>query len=216
MNNVEDYINWIDVKEASMRQYEKECNEKIPSAAWVREQLGVNQGLANGMANYCDADGVNKAIKDYRKKNGLPDEVPLSQEIKDLFENNRLIDQIMESISKGKVVEKVLQVYKLEDGLYGISLFKLYSSLTPMKTYDSEQLGIGTLDDVVDKMIEYAHEIPISQVIVKRDIGHELNKVIIQRALEIMEEEERKLTAREAIIDMAKGFDKMEDEKDDK
>lgn len=44
----------------------------------------------------------------------------------------------------------------------------------------------------LDKMIELAHEIPISQMIVKREIGRELNAAVMQRALKMMEEEEHK------------------------
>lgn len=163
------------------------------NADWFRDKLGISQGLADRFEGYCNPDEASKAIREYREKNGLSDDIPLSQEIRDLLNsNNLLLNEIMDSMREGKVTERVLQVYKLEDGLYGISLFTLYSSLTPMKTYDSEQLGIGDLDAVVDIMIEYAHEIPISQMIVKREIGRELNAVVMQRALKMMEEEERK------------------------
>lgn len=166
---------------------------RVPSEDWIREKLGVSKRFASRLGEYCDPDGVEKAVKEYRKKRGLPEDIPLSQEIRDVLNsNNSLLNEIMDSMREGKVTEKVLQIYKLEDGLYGISLFTIYSSLTPMKTYDSEQLGTGTLDDIVDKMIELAHEIPISQIIVKREIGRELNEVVMQRALKMMEEEERK------------------------
>lgn len=166
---------------------------RVPSADWIREKLGISQGLADRFEGYCNPDEASKAIREYREKNGLSDDIPLSQEIRDVLNsNNLLLNEIMDSMREGKVTERVLQVYKLEDGLYGISLFTLYSSLTPMKTYDSEQLGIGDLDAAVDIMIEYAHEIPISRIIVKREIGRELNAVVMQRALKMMEEEERK------------------------
>lgn len=164
---------------------------RVPSADWIREKLGVSERFASRLGEYCDPDGVEKAVKEYRKKKGLPEDIPLSQEIRDVLNsNNPLLKEIMDSMRDGKVTEKVLQIYKLEDGLYGISLFTIYSSLIPMKNYDSEQLGTGTLDDVVDKMIELAHEIPISRMIVKREIGRELNAVVMQRALKMMEEEE--------------------------
>lgn len=166
---------------------------RVPSADWIREKLGFSERFASRLGEYCDPDGVEKAVKEYRKKRGLPEDIPLSQEICDVLDSNSsLLNEIMDSMREGKVTEKVLQIYKLEDGLYGISLFTIYSSLTPMKTYDSEQLGTGSLDDVVDKMIELAHEIPISQMIVKREIARELNAVVMQRALKMMEEEERK------------------------
>lgn len=166
---------------------------RVPSADWIREKLGVSKRFASRLGEYCDPDGVEKAVKEYRKKKGLPEDIPLSQEIRDVLDSNSsLRNEIMDSMREGKVTEKVLQIYKLEDGLYGISLFTIYSSLTPIKTYDSEQLGTGTLYDVVDKMIELAHEIPISQMIVKREIGGELNAAVIQRALKMTEEEERK------------------------
>lgn len=165
----------------------------MPNADWIREKLGISQGLADRFEGYCNPDEASKAIREYREKNGLPEDIPLSQEIRDVLNsNNSLLKEIMDSMREGKVTEKVLQIYKLEDGLYGISLFTLYSSLTPMKTYDSEQLGTGTLDDVVDKMIELVHEIPISQMIVKREIARELNVAFMKRALKMMEEEERK------------------------
>lgn len=145
------------------------------------------------MKDSIDWIGAKEAVKEYHKKKGLPEDIPLSQEIRDVLDSNSsLLNEIMDSMRDGKVTEKVLQIYKMKDGLYGISLFTIYSSLTPMKTYDSEQLGTGTLDDVVDKMIELSHEIPISQMIVKREIGRELNAAIMQRALKMMDEEERK------------------------
>lgn len=166
---------------------------RVPSADWIREKLGVSKRFASRLGEYYDQDGVEKAVKEYRKKRGLPEDIPLSQEIRDVLDsNNSLLKEIMDSMREGKVTEKVLQIYKLEDGLYGISLFTIYSSLTPMKTYDSEQLGTGTLDDVVDKMIELSHEIPISQMIVKSEIERELNATVMKRALKMMEEEERK------------------------
>lgn len=166
---------------------------RVPSADWIREKLGVSKRFASRLGEYCDPDGVEKAVKEYRKKKGLPEDIPLSQEIRDVLDSNSsLLNEIMDSMREGKVTEKVLQIYKLEDGLYGIRLFTIYSSLTPMKTYDSEQLVTGSLDDVVDKMIELTHEIPISQMIVKREIGRELNAAVMQRALKMIEEEERK------------------------
>ena len=173
-----------------MREVEQ---TRVPSADWIREKLGVSKRFASRLGEYCEQDGVEKAVKEYRKKRGLPEDIPLSQEIRDVLDSNSsLLNEIMDSMREGKVTEKVLQIYKLEDGLYGISLFTIYSSLTPMKTYDSEQLGTGTLDDVVDKMIELAHEIPISQMIVKREIRRELDAAVMQRALKMMEEAERK------------------------
>lgn len=166
---------------------------RVPSADWIIEKLGVSKRFASRLGEYCNPDSVEKDVKEYRKKKGLPEDIPLSQEIHDVLNsNNSLLKEIMDSMREGKVTEKVLQIYKLEDGLYGISLFTIYSSLTPMKTYDSEQLGTGTLDDVVDKMIELAHEIPTSQMIVKREIERELNIAVMQRALKMMEEEEIK------------------------
>lgn len=180
----------IDRIERSKKSEQPNC---MPSADWIREKLGVSKRFASRLGEYCDPDGVEKAVKEYRKKKGLPEDIPLSQEIRDVLDSNSLLlNEIMDSMREGKVTEKVLQIYELEDGLYGISLFTIYSSLTPMKTYDSEQLGTGTLDDVVDKMIELAHEIPISQMIVKREIGREINAAVMKRALKMMAEEERK------------------------
>lgn len=51
-----------------------------------------------------------------------------------------------------------------------------------------------TLNDVSNdvQMIELAHEIPISQMIVKSEIAREINVAVMKIALKMMEEEERR------------------------
>nr|DAX40710.1 MAG TPA: hypothetical protein [Caudoviricetes sp.] len=162
---------------------------RVPNAEWIREKLGVSERFASRLGEYCDPDGVNQAVKEYRKKHGLSEDVPLCNEILEVLENESLRKQIMDSIQEGQLVDKVLQVYKLGEGVYGMSLLKTYSSLTPMKTYESEQLGTGPLDGVVDELIRLMREDSSLHLIVKRGIANEINDLIIQKSLQKLEEE---------------------------
>lgn len=162
---------------------------RVPNAEWIREKLGVSEGFTSRLGEYCDPDGVKQAVKEYRKKHGLSDDVPLCHEILEVLENESLRKQIMDGIQEGQLVDKVLQVYKLGEGVYGMSLLKTYSSLTPMKTYESEQLGTGPLDDVVDELIRLMREDSSLHLIVKRGIANEINDLIIQKSLQKLEEE---------------------------
>ena len=162
---------------------------RVPNAEWIREKLGVSERFASRLGEYCDPDGVNQAVKEYRKKHGLSEDVPLCNEILEVLENESLRKQIMDSIQEGQLVDKVLQVYKLGEGVYGMSLLKTYSSLTPMKTYESEQLGTGPLDGVVDELIRLMWEDSSLHLIVKRGIANEINDLIIQKSLQKLEDE---------------------------
>lgn len=172
------------------RSKQSEQPNHMPNADWFREKLGVSQGLADRFEGYCNPDEASKAIREYREKNGLSDDVPLRNEIRDVLDSNgSIINEILDGINEGKIYDRFLHVYRLDDKLYSIRLVKIFYSLTPIKTYDSECLGCGSLDDVVNKVIEFAHETPISKLIVEREIGREFNKVIMDRALKKLEEE---------------------------
>lgn len=162
---------------------------RVPNAEWIREKLGVSERFASRLGEYCDPDGVKQAVKEYRKKHGLSEDVPLCNEILEVLENESLRKQIMDSMQEGQLVDKVLQVYKLGDGVYGMSLLKTYSSLTPMKTYESERLGTGPLDGVVDELIILIREDSSLRLIVKRGIANEIKDLIIQKSLQKLEEE---------------------------
>lgn len=195
-----DSIDWIDVREERMRRCEKESKKmqyeeqptRMPSADWFREKLGVSQGLAERFEGYCNPDETSKAIREYREKNGLSDDVPLCNEIRDVLErNNSILQEIMDSVGSGNmVIERALQVYKLEGEMYGISLFKVFDSLTPMKTYTSDQLGMGSLEDTVHKIINLVRKDPRLKLIVQRNVAKEINKMIIENALKEMELQE--------------------------
>lgn len=163
---------------------------RMPNADWFREKLGVSQGLADRFEGYCNPDEVSKVIREYREKNGLSDDVPLCHEILEVLENESLRKRIMDDMREGKLVDKVLQVYKLGEGVYGMGLLKIYSRLTPMKTYESDQLGIGPLDGVVDELIKLIRKDPSIHLIVNRSIAHEINNLIIQKSLQELEEEQ--------------------------
>lgn len=162
---------------------------RMPNADWIRERLGVSERFASRLGEYYNPDGVEKVVKEYRKKNGLSDDIPLCHEILEVLENESLRKRIMDDMQEGKLVDKVLQVYKLGEGVYGMSLLKTYSSLTPMKTYESDQLGTGPLDGVVDELIKLIRKDPNIHLIVKRSIAHEINNLIIQKSLQELEEE---------------------------
>lgn len=163
---------------------------RMPNADWFRSKLGVSQGLADRFEGYCNPDEASKAIREYREKNDLSDDVPLCNEIRDILESNgSIINEILDGINEGKIYERVLHTYRLDDKLYSVRLVKIFHSLTPIETYDSECLGCGSLDDVVNKVIEFANEIPISKLIVEREVSREFNKLIMDRALKRLEEE---------------------------
>lgn len=181
------------------------------SIDWIREQLGVSQGVANRFEGYCNPDETSKVIREYRKKNGLSDDVPLCNEIRDALENHSLINQILDSISSGSMVtERTLQVYKLEGEVYGISLFKVFASLSPMKTYTSDQLGTGSLEDMVHEIIDLVRKDPSLKLIVQRNIAKEINKMIIENAIKEMELQDKVIATKEEYIDVIKEHNRGE------
>lgn len=175
------------------RSKQSEQPNRMPNADWFREKLGVSQGLADRFEGYCNPDEASRAIREYREKNGLSDDVPLCNEIRDVLESNgSIVNQVLDSISSGNmVIERVLQVYKLEGELYGISLFKVFASLTPMKTYTNDQLGTGSLEDTVHTIIDLVRKDPSLKLIVQRNVAKEINKMIIKNALKEMELHEK-------------------------
>jgi len=155
----------------------------VPSADWIREKLGISQGLADRFEGYCNQDEASKAIREYREKNGLSDDVPLCNEILDAFENESVRKRIMDSLRNGHLVTKALKVYKLEDGLYSIDLFKVYKNLTSMDTYLNDNLGSGNLEDAVHTIVELIQENSGLKLIVEKSVSHEIHEFIIKNVL---------------------------------
>lgn len=184
---------------------------RIPSADWIREKLGVSEGFAKRMENYCDPDSVNKTIKDYYKKNGLSEDVPLCNEIRDVLESNgSIINEILDSLREGKLNVTYLRVYKVDENMLGLSLLRLYSSIDAMNTYENEFVGYFKLDEAVDIIVDFFKAKKISKLLLEKEISKVVHRAVIFKGIEMMEEEGEKLAAREAIIDMAKGLGKVE------
>lgn len=184
---------------------------RIPSADWIREKLGVSEGFAKRMENYCDPDSVNKTIKDYYKKNGLSEDVPLFNEIRDVLESNgSIINEILDSLREGKLNVTYLRVYKVDENMLGLSLLRLYSSIDAMNTYENEFVGYFKLDEAVDIIVDFFKAKKISKLLLEKEISKVVHRAVIFKGIEMMEEEGEKLAAREAIIDMAKGLGKVE------
>lgn len=237
MTYMNDRIDWTGVKEASMRKYEEECeqmsNKKkpetdliidrierskqseqpnlMPSADWIREQLGVSQGLADRFEGYCNPDEASKAIREYRKKNSLSDDVPLCNEIRDVLESNgSIVNEILESMREGKLTVTYLRIYRVDENMLGLSLLRLYSSIDATNTYENEFVGYFKLEEAVDIIVDFFKAKKISKLLLEKEIAKVVHRAIIFKGIEMMEEEEKKLAAREAIIDMAKGLGKVE------
>lgn len=233
MSAITTSIDWIDVMETRMRIYEKEYKKmrdkkkpetdliidrierskqpnRMSSADWFREKLGVSQGLADRFEGYCNPDEASKAIREYREKNGLSDDVPLCNEILEEFVNESVSKRIMDSLRKGHLVTKALKVYKLEDGLYSIDLFKVYANLTPMNTYLNDNLGTGNLEDVVHTIVELMQENPDLKLIVEKSVSHEIHDLIIKNALKELEETDKIIASKEEVIDTIKRHNRGE------
>lgn len=184
---------------------------RMPSADWFREKLGVSQELADRFEGYCNPDEASKAIREYREKNGLSDDVPLCNEIRDVLESNgSIVNEILESIREGKLTVTYLRIYKVDDNMLGLSLLRLYSSIDATNTYENEFVGYFKLDGAVDIIVDFFKAKRISKLLLEKEIAKVVHRAVIFKGIEMMEEEEKKLAAREAIIDMAKGLGKVE------
>lgn len=237
MTYMNDSIDWIGAKEARMRKYEEECKKMedkkksetdliidriehskhteqpncMPNADWFREKLGVSQGLAYRFEGYCNPDEASKAIREYREKNGLSYDVPLSNVIHDVLESNgSIINEILDSLREGKLTVTYLRVYKVDENMLGLSLLRLYSSIDATNTYENEFVGYFKLDEAVDIIVDFFKAKKISKLLLEKEIAKVIHRAVIFKGIEMMEEEEKKLAAREAIIDMAKGLGKVE------
>lgn len=237
MANIEDYIDWIGAKEASMRKYEQERKQmeekkktetdliidrierskqseqptRMPNADWFREKLGVSQGLADRFEGYCNPDEASKAIREYRKKNGLSDDVPLCNEIRDVLESNgSIVNEILNSLREGKLTVTYLRIYGVDESMLGLELLRLYSSIDVTNTYDTEFVGYFKLEEAVDLIVDFFKTKKISRLLLNKEIAKVVHRAVIFKGIEMMEEEDKKISAREAIIDMAKGLNKME------
>ena len=166
---------------------------RMPSADWFREKLGVSQGLVDRFEGYCNPDEASKAIREYREKNGLSDDVPLCNEIRE-----------------GKLTVTYLRIYKVDENMLGLSLLRLYSSIDATNTYENEFVGYFKLDEAVDIIVDFFKAKKISKLLLEKEIAKVVHRAVIFKGIEMMEEEEKKLAAREAIIDMAKGLGKVE------
>lgn len=236
MANIEDYIDWIGAKEASMRKYEREsrlmkdkkktetdliidrierskkCEQpnRMPNVDWFREKLGASQGLADRFEGYCNPDEASKAIREYRKKNGLSDDVPLCNEIRDVLESNgSIVNEILDSLREGKVTVTYLRIYGVDENILGLELLRLYSSIDVTNTYETEFVGYFKLEEAVDLIVDFFKAKKISRLLLEKEIAKIVHRAVIFKGIEMIEEEEKKIAAREAIIDMAKGLNKM-------
>lgn len=238
MTYINDSIDWIGAKEACMRKKNEEESKKMkdkkkpetdliidrierskqseqpnrmPNADWFREKLGVSQGLADRFEGYCNPDEASKAIREYREKNGLSDDVPLCNEIRDVLESNgSIINEILDSLREGKLSITYLRIYRVDENMLGLSLLRLYSSIDATNTYENEFVGYFKLEEAVDIIVDFFKTKKISRLLLEKEIAKAVHRAVIFKGIEMMEEEEKKLAAREAIIDMAKGLNKIE------
>lgn len=192
-----------------MKQEEQQPT-RMPNADWFREKLGVSQGLADRFKGYCNPDEASKAIREYREKNGLSDDVPLCNEILEALENESVRKRIMDNLRNGHLVTKALKVYKLEDGLYSIDLFKVYKNLTSMDTYLNDNLGTGNLEDVVHTIVELMQENSGLKLIVEKSVSHEIHEFIIKNALKELKETDKIIASKEELIDTIKKHNRGE------
>lgn len=234
MTNLKDRIDWIGVKEAEMREYEQECKQmkdkkkpetdliidrierskqpnRIPNEDLFREKLGVSQGVADRFEGYCSPDETRKAIQEYREKNGLSDDVPLCNKIHDVLESNgSIFNEVLESLREGKLTMTYLRIYRVDENMLGLSLLRLYSSIDATNTYESEFVGYFKLEEAVDVIVDFFKAKKISRLLLEKEIAKVVHRSLIFKGIEIMDEEDKKLAAREAIIDMAKSLNKVE------
>lgn len=184
---------------------------RMPNADWFRAKLGVSQGLADRFEGYCNPDEANKAIREYREKNGLSDDVPLCNEIRDVLESNgSIVNEILESLREGKLTMTYLRIYRVDENTLGLSLLRLYSSMDATNTYENEFVGYFKLDEAVDIIVDFFKTKKISRLLLEKEIAKVVHRAVIFKGIEMMEEEDKKLAAREAIIDMAKSINKVE------
>lgn len=233
MTYINDSIDWIGAKEACMRKNEEERKKmkgkKKPetdliidrierskqseqlNADWIREKLGISQGLADRFEGYCNPDEARKAIQEYREKNGLSDDVPLCNEIRDVLESNgSIVNEILESLREGKLTMTYLRIYRVDENMFGLSLLRLYSSIDVTNTYESEFVGYFKLEEAVGVIIDFFKTKKISRLLFEKEIAKVVHRAVIFKGIEMMEEEDKKLAAREAIIDVAKSLNKVE------
>lgn len=186
-------------------------SNRMPNADWIREKLGISQGLADRFEGYCNPDEASKAIREYREKNGLSDDVPLCNEIRDVLESNGpIINEILDSLREGKLTITYLRIYRVDDNMLGLSLLRLYSSIDATNTYENEFVGYFKLEEAVDIIVDFFKAKKISRLLLEKEVAKVVHRAIIFKGIEMMEEEGKKLAAREAIIDMAKGLGKIE------
>ena len=184
---------------------------RMPNADWIREKLGISQGLADRFEGYCNPDEAMKAIREYREKNGLSDDVPLCNEIRDVLESNgSIVNEILDSLREGKLTMTYLRIYRVDENMLGLSLLRLYSSIDATNTYENEFVGYFKLEEAVDITIDFFKNKKISRLLLEKEIAKAVHRAVIFKGIEMMEEEDKKLAAREAIIDMAKGLNKVE------
>lgn len=242
MSTITTSIDWITVMETRMRKYEKELKKmkdkkkpetdliidrierskqpnRMPKAGWFREKLGVSQRLADRFEGYCNPDEAYKAIREYRERNGLPDDVPLCNEIRDVIESNgSIINEILDSLREGKLTITYLRIYRVDDNMLGLSLLRMYSSIDATNTYENEFVGYFKLEEAVDIIVDFFKAKKISRLLLEKEIAKVVHRAVIFKGIEMMEEEDKKLAARESIIGMAKDLGKVveEDENYDK
>lgn len=237
MTYMNDSIDWIGAKEAHMRKNEEDSKKmkdkkkpetdliidrieqskqskqpnRMPNADLFRDKLGVSRGLADRFEGYCNPDEASKAIREYREKNGLSEDVPLCNEIRDVLESNgSIVNEILDSLREGKLTITYLRIYRVDENMLGLSLLRLYSSIDATNTYENEFVGYFKLEEAVDIIVDFFRTKKISKLLLEKEIAKVVNRAVIFKGIEMMEEAEKKLAAREAIIDMAKGLGKIE------
>lgn len=215
LNELRKYIGMKEVEPTGMRKHEEEHKKmkdekkpetdliidrierskqqnRMPSADWFREKLGVSQGLADRFEGYCNPDEASKAIREYRKKNGLSDDVPLCNEIRDVLESNgSIVNEILDSLREGKLSQTSLRIYGLDEKMFGLELLRVYSSIDVMNTYDTEFVGYFNLDDTVDVIVDYFRTKKISKLLVNKESANTINRAMIFKSVKMMENIEK-------------------------
>lgn len=168
----------------------KKCEEPtcMPNADWFREKLGISQGLADRFEGYCNPDEASKAIREYRKKNGLSDDVPLCNEIRDVLESNgSIVNEILDSLREGKLTVTYLRIYGVDENMLGLELLRLYSSIDVTNTYDTEFVGYFKLEEAVDLIVDFFKTKKISRLLLEKEIAKVVHRAVIFKGIEMME-----------------------------
>lgn len=124
-----------------------------------------------------------------------------------LESNGSIVNEIFDSLREGKLTVTYLRIYRVDENMLGLALLRLYSSIDVTNTYDTEFVGYFKLEEAVDLIVDFFKTKKISRLLLEKEIAKVVHRAVIFKGIEMMEEEEQKVSRKRSYYRYGEGKD---------